>query len=375
MKWAAMVNRHSTSEREAPAAACVLAIEPDAEQARVLQNVLAGRIPGKLVTVGSTEAALKALVDTIPDLVLLSPLLAPRTEEQLMAHLRALGVDALHLQILSIPRFGDVDTSSGKKRPVKLQSFSKQAGGPTPTCDPVAFANEVAAQLTGWSQTRLEKPQESADNADSSAGVRVEHIEQLLERLRIDSIESPSDEPSTPPDVAEAAPVEAIQEIDVMPMQTAHESTSTMHDAGSSRLPRFLTLDDQISATLRTLLDEADGCLQMSFFTGGGACAGRALDMMLAEQGIGGSDRAHAIQDIGKKHPAVADSFLRVLSLAMADPGGTWDGPRLTLAVVILKAIAYEIYVLGPERAERANYVIGLLERFNAANKGGGAAA
>ena len=160
-----------------------------------------------------------------------------------------------------------------------------------------------------------------------------------------------------------------------MPMQTAHEPLgSALHDA-ASRQPRFLTLDDQISPTLRTLLTEADGCLTMSFFTGGGACAGRALDLLLAEQGISGADRAHSIQEIGKKHPAVADSFLRVLSLALADPGGTWDAARLTLAVVIMKASAYEIYVLGPERTERATYVIGLLERFNSVTKGGGAAA
>jgi hypothetical protein len=158
-------------------------------------------------------------------------------------------------------------------------------------------------------------------------------------------------------------------------MQTAHEpSASAMHDA-ASRLPKFLTIDDQISPALRTLLNEADGCLTMSFFTGGGACAGRALDLLLSEQGISGADRAHSIQEIGKKHPAVADSFLRVLSLALADSGGAWDAARLTLSVVILKAIAYEIYVLGPERTERATYVIGLLERFNSVSKGGGAAA
>ena len=158
-------------------------------------------------------------------------------------------------------------------------------------------------------------------------------------------------------------------------MQTAHEPTGSAAYDAASRNPKFLTLDEQVSPALRTLLEEADGCLQMSFFTGGGACAGRALDLLLTEQGISGSDRAHSIQDIGKKHPAVADSFLRILTLAMADSGGTWDAARLTLAVVILKAIAYEIYVLGPERTERAAYVIGLLERLNPVSRGGSSAA
>jgi hypothetical protein len=39
------------------------------------------------------------------------------------------------------------------------------------------------------------------------------------------------------------------------------------------------------------------------------------------------------------------------------------------LAIAILKAIAYEIYVLGPERKERAAYVLELLERFKSAGK------
>jgi len=197
----------------------------------------------------------------------------------------------------------------------------------------------------------------------------MEHIEQLLERMREDSI--PSEERSSPSPAAVAEPAEAIPGPDVMPtMQTAHEPLGSALQDAASRQPRFLTLDVQISPTLRTLLTEADGCLTMSFFTGGGACAGRALDLLLAEQGITGADRAHSIQEIGKKHPAVADSFLRVLSLALADSGGNWDAARLTLAVVILKAIAYEIYVLGPERTERATYVIGLLERFNSVTKG-----
>ena len=373
MNSIAIHNRDGEPEGEA-SSSCVLAIEPDADQARVLEQVLAGRIAGRLIIVPSTEAALKALVDTIPDLVLVSPLLSPRTEEQLMAHLRALGVDAFHLQILSIPRFGEVEAPAGKKWPLRLQSLKKQAGNAAPVCDPIAFANEVAAHVTRAAQAR--HGDDVADTSADSGGVRMEHLEQLLERMRTDSIETVSDDRSTTQDAVEAAPVEAIPGPDVMPMQTAHESPGTaIHDTGSTRLPRFLTLDDQISPTLRTLLDEADGCLRMSFFTGGGACAGRALDLLLAEQGITQGDRPHHIQEIAKKYPAVADSFLRVLSLVMSDPGGVWDAARLTLAVVILKAIAYEIYVLGPERTERATYVIGLLERFNSVSKGGGAAA
>jgi hypothetical protein len=149
-----------------------------------------------------------------------------------------------------------------------------------------------------------------------------------------------------------------------------HEpGVGTTRNTGEQRLPRFLTLDDQVPLQLRGLLDEADGCLKMSFLTGAGACAERALDMLLAEQGLAGTDRAEQILQLGKKHPAVAESFMRGLSLVTNHPGGAWDEPRATIAVAILKAIAYEIYVLGPERKERAAYVIELLGRYKAAGK------
>jgi hypothetical protein len=59
----------------------------------------------------------------------------------------------------------------------------------------------------------------------------------------------------------------------------------------------------------------------------------------------------------------------------MSDPSAIWEASRLKLAIALLKAIAHEIYVLGPERTERATYVLGLLERFNAGAKGGGGSA
>ena len=155
-----------------------------------------------------------------------------------------------------------------------------------------------------------------------------------------------------------------------MAISTTHEpTTGTTRDSGESRLPKFLTLDDNVPRPLRALLDEADGCLRMSFLVGAGACAGRTLDLLLAEQGLSEGDRADQILQLGKKHPAVSESFLRGLSLVMNNPTGSWDEARATLSIAILKAIAYEIYVLGPERKERAAYVIELLERYRSAGK------
>ena len=328
------------------------------------------------MVVRSIEAAFTAFVEDLPDVILMSPLLAPQHEEQIVAHLRAVGVDASHVQLLSIPRFGDGQTPAETKRRFGGLSL-KKASNASGNCDPVVFANEVAAYLAQVSplrqvpHTTSEPAAQKDEETDTLAGLRIEHIEQLLERLDTDS--SDPDAGSSPRGTGEAISHEAIPKRDDMTMSTAQEFHAETRESGTSRAPRFLTMDDQIPMPLRALLVEADGCLQMSFMTGGGACAGRTLDLLLSEQGIGEGDRGEQIQQLGKKHPAIAESFLKVLSVVTTNPSGAWDEARVTLAIVILKAISYEIYVLGPERKERATYVIELLERFKAAGKGAGA--
>jgi hypothetical protein len=345
-------NRHHLSHSLTATNSCVLAVEPDAKQRRILEQALQGRIRGKLVMVKSTEAALEALVGAIPDVVLVSPLLPPRTEDQFIEHLRALGVDASHLQLLSIPRFGDHPPSQKKK------SFSslglKEPSNASAMADPVAsaFADEVAAYLSQLSDSRnSDQDMSFPDPARASQGIRLEHIEQLLDRL------SPDDEleQSFKNELEEGASDDAIRVV-------------------MAPLPHFLTLDPQISPALRAVLDEADGCVRLAFLTGGGACVVRGLDLLLSEQGIVETDRPRQLRELGKKHPAIAESFLRLLLPVMNDAAGVWDAPRLTLAIALLKAIAYEIYVLGPERAERTTYVLGLADRFKPGIRGGSAA-
>lgn len=364
-----------------PGSASALAIEPDTAQARTLEQMLVGRIGGRLRVVESTEAAFAALTESLPDLILVSPLLAPQDEEQILDHLIALGGDASHVQLLSIPRFGD-GPAVEKKRWFGGQSRKTPSTG---GADPSTFANEVAEYLAQASTQRLghRAPDESAPelNAEAVADLRLEHIEELLDRLDADVTEPPPEvfvgdavSPAMDTDTSSnestgTTPGDAIPTRDAMTMSTAHDVTIDAHDHADTRLPRFLTPDERVPMPLRALMDEADGCLRMSFLTGAGACAARTLDLLLTEQGYSGTDRADQIQQLGKKHPSIGDSFLRGLSVVTSNPSGSWDEPRARLAIAILKAIAYEIYVLGPERKERAAYVLELLERFKSAGK------
>lgn len=358
--WHKAVAEQPSEDGANVSASYALAVEPDESQAAVLERVLAARISGTLRVVASIDEACTALVERIPDVILMSPLLAPQDEKEIVARLGSLGVDASHVKLLSIPRVGDTAQPVEKKRRFGWQSQKDSSTGGA-GFDAVAFAGEVDAYLSEASTLRQNNVTEDARprNAerDPLPDVRIEHIEQLLERLHVDPSPQPEGEPSQ------------TSKRDLMAIPTTHEPAAGAVRNADSRLPKFLTLDDSVPRPLRALLDEADGCLKMSFLVGAGACAGRTLDLLLAEQGLTDGERGEQILQLGKKHPAVSESFLRGLSLVMNNPTGSWDEARATLSIAILKAIAYEIYVLGPERKERAAYVIELLERYRSAGK------
>jgi hypothetical protein len=129
--------------------------------------------------------------------------------------------------------------------------------------------------------------------------------------------------------------------------------------------PAFLTLDARIPAPVRELMVEADGCLTNGFLTGGTVCAQRAAEALLRYEKAEGATYAERVQALGEKHPVFAKLLLSVL-VQLGDTGSR-ESAKLTantlrLLVVTLKAMLHELYVVGPERSERLQYVRHLLE-------------
>jgi len=129
--------------------------------------------------------------------------------------------------------------------------------------------------------------------------------------------------------------------------------------------PRFLVVDHRVPEQIRQLLDEADGCLNMGFTTGGTACARRATDVVLETEGVLTDDYSASLAALGKKHPSIPPTLFTVLDLL-----GTGDDSlpidALKALIAIVKAITFEIYVLGLERIESLEYLsdlIGSLKR------------
>ena len=76
--------------------ALVLAVEPDHRQATILKRIVRELVRADLVLVDSRDAAVAALTARVPDVILLTALLSPRDEEELVAYLRTLVWRAAH---------------------------------------------------------------------------------------------------------------------------------------------------------------------------------------------------------------------------------------------------------------------------------------
>ena len=80
----------------------ILALESDHQQATLLGDLIRKEVQAELHIVDSRDAAIAAISARVPDVLLLSSLLSPRDEEDLLKHLRLVeGTD--HVQTHNIP--------------------------------------------------------------------------------------------------------------------------------------------------------------------------------------------------------------------------------------------------------------------------------
>ena len=81
----------------------ILALEPDVRQASILKRILRDRVHADLIVVDSRDAAVAAVDAHVPDVILLTALLSPRDEAEIIAHLRTID-GAEHVQTHTIPQ-------------------------------------------------------------------------------------------------------------------------------------------------------------------------------------------------------------------------------------------------------------------------------
>src|SRR5688500_9173779 len=114
-------------------------------------------VHAELIVVDSRDAAVAAVNARVPDVILLTALLSPRDEAELIAHLRTVD-GAEHVQTHTIPQLasssedGDMPAAQGgllgklRRRKVVEQ---------IPGCDPSAFADEVSVFIARAAEMKV----------------------------------------------------------------------------------------------------------------------------------------------------------------------------------------------------------------------------
>jgi CheY-like chemotaxis protein len=123
----------------------VLAIEPDAGQARQLAHI-AQQLRAELVVVNTTAEVFMALDGRAPDLVLVPALLSPKEEATLAEALRAVAGDA-PVRLLTKPTLSTAQAQAADGLMANLRKKKKKPSPVPDGCDPATFAEQMAVYL------------------------------------------------------------------------------------------------------------------------------------------------------------------------------------------------------------------------------------
>jgi hypothetical protein len=183
--------------------ALVLAIEPDLRQSRLLERIVREHVHADLLLVDSPDAAVAALSAQIPDVILVSALLSPPDEEDLLEKVRSLD-GARHLQTYTIPQLAS--TTADEEEQENSGFFSrlwrKKNSTATEGCDPDLFAQEIL--------TFLARAQELKSQTEGAAAIalRLAAREDLTDAAQTRETSAPATEEALPETSAWASPFE-----------------------------------------------------------------------------------------------------------------------------------------------------------------------
>jgi CheY-like chemotaxis protein len=164
----------------------ILAVEPDRRQAKLLSSVVRQHVRAEFVVADSGTAALAALGDRIPDLILTPALLPPKDEAVLTGWLRDRGDAAAHVQTLAIPILAESGSDKPDQGPSsifgRLRDQQKDAA---PGCDPGMFAEQIRVYLDRAGSERSSRTPAAAPATPIAAapednGAEVEELDEEM---------------------------------------------------------------------------------------------------------------------------------------------------------------------------------------------------
>jgi hypothetical protein len=222
--------------------ALILAIEPSRNQSQQIAQMVKQNLKGvELITAGSAEAALIALGDRIPELILTPALLSSKDESALTERLRQLGSAAAHIHTLAVPIIESSKPRSREQGGGLLGRRRDKPDAPASVgCDPAVFAEQIKVYLERAARER-EMTMETSDTEsafmgasagapeNASSGQDVDAtITETFDDLEIDWL---SEDPVNPEPPA-TTPVEPAQVPDPMVTSSIHADDVSMSAAG-----------------------------------------------------------------------------------------------------------------------------------------------
>ena len=145
----------------------IIAIEPDRDQAAQLKDLVRRHTAAELILTETTERAIDAIEQRVPDLVLIPALMSPEDDEALTMALRVTE-DATHVQTLTIPLLGAPPSRSLPQGVLsRLRGQQSRPAAPD-SCDPKLFAEQITEYLQRVAKDRNHLP--SGNGNGRSAG-------------------------------------------------------------------------------------------------------------------------------------------------------------------------------------------------------------
>jgi hypothetical protein len=194
----------------------ILAIEPDRWQAAHLSAIVKNRVGADLILADTTEGALDAIGNRVPDLVLVPALLSPQDDAALAAALRVIAA-AAHVRTLTIPVLAS-SVAEAPRRGLLAKWRRGRAGSPAPDgCDPAVFAEQIAAYLREAAAERAEQHSvaDVADMTDLAADAA--ETSAIVEPMRLPQTEWLEEAETTPEPLAAAEVAETFAIVEPMP--------------------------------------------------------------------------------------------------------------------------------------------------------------
>lgn len=155
----------------------ILAIEPERQQAALLSSLVRGRLRAELVLADTTEQALAAIGDRVPDLVLIPALLSAQEDAALAGALRMIAA-AANVQMLTIPLLAAPAPVAERLGVLAKWRRSKPAAPAAAGCDPAAFAEQIASYLADSGEPTAS---DAVVEAEAPAPVVLERVESAAE--------------------------------------------------------------------------------------------------------------------------------------------------------------------------------------------------